>query len=120
MGKLTPISIKRPSNGKVIRIYSPNPIFEAVCLGQSEIVAYLLTIAPSEGNSTCIVEDYTSLPHNYEGVSSLYIACIRGDRPCVKVLLKAGVDISAQTSLGDSCLMEACFEGDYTRVMYFF
>lgn len=107
------ISVKRPSSSNKYDIREPNLLVTSLAGWYSEIVDCLASYGV--GLETHVdVRDLTCDPSNPSySCKPLIIASMLGKVDMVKSLVSNGTDIDGTNSLGDSSLLEACFEGNY-------
>lgn len=107
------ICVRRPSSSNVYIVKEPNLLVISLAGWYNEILDCVasygqgLEVQVDVTDSTCEPSNpnYKCLP--------LIIASMLGKVDMVKSLISNGADIDGTNSLGDSSLLEACFEGNY-------
>lgn len=107
------LRIKRPSSSNDYIIKYPNLLEISLAGWYTDIFDCLVSHGLGLGDFVG-VSDFTCDPGkpNYNS-TPLIIASMLGKVEMVKSLVSHGADIDGTNSIGDSSLLEACFEGNY-------
>ncbi|XP_074657107.1 uncharacterized protein LOC141910276 [Tubulanus polymorphus] len=83
----------------------------------TEILDFLASYDIALGDVSDVL-DTANNPAEYGDVPPLCLAAMTGKLRMVQALVKRGVDINQRTSIGDTALFEACFEGHSNVAQY--
>lgn len=105
------VGIKRPSSSNPVFIEHPNLVAAAIGLWFVDVVSCLVSYGIGF-DSMVDIRDPTNDPACYKS-NPLIIASMLGKVEMVRSLVNNGASIDGSNSLGDTSLLEACFEGNY-------
>lgn len=110
------LAVKRPSSSNPVYIKNPQFVAAAISFWFVDVVSCLVSYGIGLDNMVD-VHDPTNDPTCYKS-SPLVVASMLGKVEMVRSLVNNGASIDSSNSLGDTSLLEACFEGNYAVVEF--